>query len=82
MARQRGEVPTGDLAGKDIHDEHQQQAVATVSPRAVDKRARPGNEAGPAPVGPPAALSAADFDPVEPVEAEADNAEVSDAAKD
>jgi hypothetical protein len=56
--------------------------VAAVSPRAVDKRARPGNETGPAPVGPPAALSTADFDPVEPVEAEADNAEVSDAARD
>ncbi|MEU4390984.1 hypothetical protein [Kribbella sp. NPDC023855] len=53
-----------------------------MSPRAVDKRARPGNEAGPAPIGPPAALTPADFDPVEPVEAEAESAEVSDAAKD
>jgi hypothetical protein len=56
--------------------------VAAVSPRAVDKRARPGNEAGPAPIGPPAALTAADFGPVEPVEAEVERAEVTDAAKD
>ncbi|WBQ05461.1 hypothetical protein [Kribbella sp. CA-293567] len=53
-----------------------------MSPRAVDKRARPGNEASPAPIGPPAALSTADFDPAEQVVVVADDAEVSDAAAD
>jgi hypothetical protein len=32
--------------------------VAAVSPRAVDKRARPGNEGGPPLIGPPTDLSA------------------------
>jgi hypothetical protein len=32
--------------------------VAPVSPRAVDKRARPGNEGGPPLIGPPADFNA------------------------
>lgn len=35
--------------------------VDAVSPRAIDKRARPGNEVAPAPVGPLADRTAADF---------------------
>jgi hypothetical protein len=42
--------------------------VAAVSPRAVDKRARPGNEASPGPVGPP--LTTADFETSEPADAD------------
>ena len=53
-----------------------------MSPRAVDKRARPGNEATPAPVGPPATVSTADFGPAEQVAVEPDGTEVTDGAKD
>jgi hypothetical protein len=51
--------------------------VAAVSPRAVDKRARPGNEATPGPTGPP--LTTAEFE--EPAEADV-VVEVTDGAKD
>lgn len=44
-----------------------------MSPRAVDKRARPGNEDTPAPTGPSATLTPADFEAAAPVEVEADD---------
>lgn len=53
--------------------------AAAVSPRAVDKRARPGNEATPAPTGPP--VTTAEFENPEPAEAEVP-AEVTDGARD
>jgi hypothetical protein len=53
-----------------------------VSPRAVDKRARPGNEATPAPIGPPTTLSTADFGPIEQVAVEANGTEVTEGATD
>jgi hypothetical protein len=52
--------------------------VAAVSPRAVDKRARPGNDATPGPAGPP--LTTAEFENAEPAEAEVP-AEVTDGAE-
>ncbi len=48
-----------------------------MSPRAIDKRARPGNEDTPAPAGP--ALTP-DFDPTEEVELPADDGELKDGA--
>lgn len=56
--------------------------VAAVSPRAVDKRARPGNEFTPGPTGPP--MTTADFEPAEPagVEAVETSADVNDGVKD
>jgi hypothetical protein len=42
--------------------------VVAVSPRAVDKRARPGNEGTPGPAGPP--LTSAEFETREPAEAD------------
>jgi hypothetical protein len=53
--------------------------VAAVSPRAVDKRARPGNEATPGPVGPP--LTTADFEASEPAEGDT-GLNVTDGAED
>ncbi|GAA0935981.1 hypothetical protein GCM10009554_23180 [Kribbella koreensis] len=53
--------------------------AAEVSPRAVDKRARPGNETTPAPTGPP--LTTADFEASEPAESEAAATELTDGAK-
>jgi hypothetical protein len=53
--------------------------VAAVSPRAVDKRARPGNEGTPAPTGPP--LTTADFEISEPAETDV-AVELIDGAKD
>ncbi|WP_328331552.1 hypothetical protein OHA70_11725 [Kribbella sp. NBC_00382] len=50
-----------------------------MSPRAVDKRARPGNEATPGPAGPP--VTTAEFETIEPAEAEV-AVEVTDGAKD
>ncbi|WP_157630429.1 hypothetical protein [Kribbella catacumbae] len=49
-----------------------------MSPRAVDKRARPGNEDTPAPAGPSTTLTPADFETADPAEVEA----VDDGAKD
>lgn len=70
----------GTFAGKDIQDANKQVVEAAVSPRAVEKRARPGNEDTPAPAGPPATLTPADFDRAEPAEVEADDDEVKDGA--
>jgi hypothetical protein len=56
--------------------------VAAVSPRAIDKRARPGNEFTPGPTGPP--VTTADFEQSEPamVEAAEAGADVIDGVKD
>ncbi|MEV8377436.1 hypothetical protein AB0P21_32150 [Kribbella sp. NPDC056861] len=53
-----------------------------MSPRAVDKRARPGNDATPGPAGPPSTLSATDFDTAEQAVVKVDKVEVTDGAKD
>jgi hypothetical protein len=53
--------------------------VAAVSPRAVDKRARPGNEATPGPAGPP--MTTAEFEIREPADADVIT-EVGDGATD
>jgi hypothetical protein len=57
------DVPTGDLHGKDIQDDLLHACgVVAMSPRAIDKRARPGNEAHRTTV-PPGDLAALDEDP-------------------
>jgi hypothetical protein len=53
------EIPElqGQTAGNDQGCAVRGPVVAAVTPRAVDKRARPGNEGSPAHIGPPADLA-------------------------
>jgi hypothetical protein len=57
------------LSGKDIQDDLLRACgVVAMSPRAIDKRARPGNEAHPTTI-PPRDLSVVDEDPASDQEA-------------